>query len=316
MSTPSLDTELPTHHELASAHVVLSILGSHPTRTSTLRSGYNAAATDGILFPRTLRRGEELLAELGLIQVTDDWVRPRGSAPELGALPTGEALPLLFSLIVRRSPPSWLPVVVARGQVRLEYLPQHAFDLLERLFPNGSELEQALLILGAGRGTVDSERRTEIGRLGEEAAVHILAKQRRAAGFPDLARAVTQVSLFSDALGFDVLAPVPDNRTAHKIEVKTTERLSGPFLPFHLSRNQVEVARSAPEWRILLMGLQGGEARPLGWCVFDALKSYLPTDTLATSAEELAPRIRWSSLEIELPDGLLHPGLPPLVENP
>jgi hypothetical protein len=72
-----------------------------------------------------------------------------------------------------------------------------------------------------------------------------------------------------------------------------------------LSRGEVDRGRADHDWFLVVCRVDAnGVASLEGWCTAEGLEPLLPVDQ-----DESA---RWSSVEIELSPGVLHPGLPPL----
>lgn len=94
------------------------------------------------------------------------------------------------------------------------------------------------------------ERNRVLGEAGEERVLIHERASLTAAGRADLARDIRWVShLDGDGAGYDIASFDPDGRP-RLIEVKTTN--GGDRTPFHISRNELDVADANPdEWRLV-----------------------------------------------------------------
>ena len=122
-------------------------------------------------------------------------------------------------------------------------------------------------------------------------------------GHPQLAAQVRQVSLRSDALGYDVTAPrtIGNGRL---FEVKSSIH-AGPDITFYLSRNEITTGCKYPDdWFLICCRVNDVAARTgeiLGWCGPGALEPHSPSDRGAGA---------WQSVQITLSETELAPGLP------
>jgi len=93
------------------------------------------------------------------------------------------------------------------------------------------------------------ERNRALGKAGERRVLRHERTVLISAGREDLARQVRWVSREDgDGAGYDIASFAPDERP-RLIEVKTTE--SWQWTPFHVSRNELRVARGNPDWLLL-----------------------------------------------------------------
>lgn len=140
---------------------------------------------------------------------------------------------------------------------------------------------------------VDTERRQEIGALGEELLVSLL--QASVIG------TVTHLSLRTDAAGFDILVRLPN--VEWHLEVKSSTRLNRT--KFYLSRNEYEVMRTDPQWQLVFLTL--GEARQIDRiCTVDRnfIRLAAPLDSGVLG--------RWESCSLDAPPESLSVGIPAL----
>jgi uncharacterized protein DUF3883 len=151
------------------------------------------------------------------------------------------------------------------------------------------------------------ERTTRtIGAIGEEITMKTARDQLNDLGYPELAREVRQVSLDSDALGYDISAPrVVGARRL--LEVKTALRRESEAIEtftFHISRNEAKFGKRTADWALVAAEVTNTERREgsvIGWCGGNDISQYLPTDSSAG---------RWEQAEITLPLALFSPGIP------
>ena len=153
-------------------------------------------------------------------------------------------------------------------------------------------------------GLHDSDRRVEVGVAGEEAVAEACRADLRLLNRSDLADRVQRVSLISDALGYDIIAPTVVGRV-RALEVKTTTSTATDHFRFFISRNEFDVGRSGSvAWALIACrSLGDGSVDILGWCRVDALRAYLPDDGVG----------RWTEALVRLPIAALMAGLPPAV---
>jgi hypothetical protein len=115
---------------------------------------------------------------------------------------------------------------------------------------------------------------------------------------------VQQVSVISDALGYDVLAPRID-AAPRKLEVKTTASLVDKgLMRFFLTRNEYEQGRRAPEsWSLVACHFVDMQVIILGWTPARTLMPYLPDDGNGRWAEALV-RFPLSGLAVGIPSAI------------
>lgn len=121
-----------------------------------------------------------------------------------------------------------------------EELPTDAVTAADGL---GLSEEECYRLVGRRWGKVDTAERELIGAIGEELLVELLRRS--------IAGSVEQISLITDSAGYDVL--VHTARRELHLEVKTSKRRNRTT--FHLSRNEYEVMRSDPCWRLAHLAL-------------------------------------------------------------
>ena len=145
------------------------------------------------------------------------------------------------------------------------------------------------VVLEHGR-KIDLERRERIGLLGELAIIAYLE---------ELGVQTDHVSRRSDALGWDIRT-MGEALEGH-LEVKTTTSL-GRFRVF-LSRNEFEVSRRDPCWRLILALIdENGHLLRVAHVPAEAIHRLVPADS--------DPLGRWQSCSIDLTGSLVAVGLP------
>ena len=126
--------------------------------------------------------------------------------------------------------------------------------------PPPQELDQMLRIAAKFDVAARDDRNRRLGRAGEERAFAHERATLRAAGRDDLARQVRWVSQEDgDGLGYDIASFTPAGKP-RLIEVKTTN--GWERTPFHISRNELEVAQDRrADWRLLRLWNFARDAR-------------------------------------------------------
>ncbi|MGD9735916.1 MAG: DUF3883 domain-containing protein [Solirubrobacterales bacterium] len=242
-------------------------------------------ATSGIFSPYDLRVGEELLIDIGLLFEHD---RRLYLTPRLSAMLDGSEEDAIADIVSESI------------ALMTDPLTPEASAGLAELVPDARKREELLIVAGQ---RYDDARKKLIGDIGEEIVVAAARAELRDLGHHHLARAVRRVSLESDALGFDVLAPrVAGN--PRLFEVKATTRRRDEVL-VHLSRNEASVGQELlHDWALVLCFVDDLSARTgevAGWCPAATISPRLPTDS---------PGGRWESAGVSLGLGELIIGLP------
>ncbi|WP_420330070.1 DUF3883 domain-containing protein [Ornithinimicrobium murale] len=154
----------------------------------------------------------------------------------------------------------------------------------------------------AGGGALDAAQLAERGAAGEEFVVELCREHLSERYRPDLAAAVSRVSLRSDQLGYDVTSPDTTGHR-HRIEVKTTSSASAGRVEFFLSRNEAAVGVRDPGWSLVAVGRnRDGSLQLIGWCSSVNLVPHLPRD--------VSRQGRWSSVRLSISITDFRPGLP------
>lgn len=311
--------EVPPAHLIRAAVFVARQLDAHGAPVQAARHTYIRQPTGGIYSPADLVRAERLLVEACLVREEDDVLYPTEELTTLALLEDEIAHEALLSHCLLATPPSWLtqePLAV----------PPEAGPALDTLLPDPARREAFLLALGR---RVDPGALEALGALGEERVAAAAREELAELGRDDLAAAVRRVSVISDQLGYDVVAPRPDG-ASRRFEVKTAGHSRDGLAHFYLTRNEAEVGRRDPNWALVYCQLQEGrgvdgdreeprgdddgvegvgqpsaeDVEIVGWCRGRNLEPYLPTD---------APGGRWRTVEITIPLTALFEGLAPAV---
>jgi hypothetical protein len=228
--------------------------------------------------------GLEWLGEVGLVVRGENGYVVTAEAARLSP---EERNQLLFMKAVEVSDRPWLPDadLLIRN---VEDLPEDAAQLGALL---GLSEDSTLVGIRQVHGHIDLELRAVIGGAGERALVAALEHQ-----WPG---STVHVSLENDGYGYDVAFQQPGGRSWH-LEVKSTTRQGR--LVLHVSRQEYEVSRLDPAWRLLVVGLDGDhELECLATGTAEALFARAPRDTPAGA--------KWQSARYELGPGDLRPGL-------
>jgi hypothetical protein len=228
--------------------------------------------------------GLEWLDEVGLIVRGDQGYVVTVAAARLSP---EERNQLLFMKAVEVSDRPWLPDADLLIQ-NVEDLPEDAVQLGASL---GLSEDSTLVGIRQVHGHIDLELRRVIGGAGERALVAALEHQ-----WPGTA---VHVALENDGYGYDVAFQQPGGRSWH-LEVKSTTRQGR--LVLHLSRQEHDVGRLDPAWRLLVAGLNSDhELECLATGTGEALFARAPRDTPVGA--------KWQSASYELGPGDLRPGL-------
>jgi hypothetical protein len=256
------------------------------SEVAALRRSY-VQHPSGAYYPeRDLIRGEELLLAIGWLRQIGTRIVADQHLMRIAGEQDEDAITAIFGA-----------TLAATG---LE--PAQLESTLDELVPDAERREELLLALGAIH---DDTRRKLVGLIGETIVVEGLKAELEGLGYPDRAAEVRHASLESDALGYDVTAPrIVGNRRL--VEVKST--VQGEGTRFFISRNEVEIGqRFSNDWFLVFCQIQDidhGIGQVTGWCRVDAIEKHLPSDR-GTG--------KWQSASVELADGSVSPGLPPVV---
>lgn len=290
---------VPTAHLLRSAIKAGGVLDVIGTAIGVAHDSYARIPTGGIYHYEDLAMGEQLLVDVGLVIRNGSMLYPSEKLQHIRGLCEEDACEVLMSMVLSRKPPLWLFGAVRQDAVSPELIPDTDCDSLTEIIPDPARREALLLTLGKRH---QADVTAKLGELGEDLVVAECRAQLEGAGREDLAEWVQRVSLVSDQLGYDVVAPTLGG-DSRRMEVKTTRR-GGGALEVSISRNEAVVGLRDPSWALVICEVDAEERpRIVGWCRGDFLRSLLPTDT--------DPHGRWTTAAITLRPDCLAPGLPP-----
>jgi hypothetical protein len=261
--------EALTDYQLSSALYVARCIDAAGVSIESANLAYRLALTGGTRSIEQLKSAEALLILGGLLIPNDEYVRPTETLKIFCALDDDEALLALRSLF-------------GYGVYSVE---DSESESLEEARP--------------------AEYRARLGKAGENHVVLLCREELNNLGYPNLAAGVQQVSLVSDFLGYDVIAPAIAGNS-RLLEVKTQGGRIFHTVRFFLTRNEYEVGRRRPNWAIVVCSaLNGadGAIQVVGWCRASSLAPYLPGDGNG----------RWTEALVRFPRSLLNPNLPEAV---
>lgn len=279
---------LLTRHVIRAALQVASVLGDGSTPLVVARESYWRRATGGVLSPADLVLGEDALVAAGVVTRHDDQLILTPMLGDLVHADHEDAVEALAVALLARQRP-----VDVTGQALVEGTVHELIDDPER---------RELLLMGLRRHW-DDQHRQEIGDIGEELVVAQVRTELLSLGHPDLARRVRRVSLQSDQLGYDVVAPrIAGPPRLLEVKATTTTEVDQQYL--YLSRAEADVGARFGDWALVVCAVYDVAARAgeiLGWCQQTVLEKLLPVD---------APGGRWQTAAIEIARIELEPGLP------
>lgn len=293
------DQILWSRRQLRAAYWVTRVLGEAGESREVARASWGNLPLGGEVDFDELEIAEAGLLAAGLL---------RGEGARLVPVPAleracaaGEPIPFeqLLALILEASQPLWLIAAAGDGtHLATELVPDDVEAALATVVPDPARREAFLL--GRAR-KVDADRRAELGAAGEEAVVSACQLQLLQLGADAAAARVRRVSLISDELGYDVVAPRVDG-SLRRIEVKAA-RSATATVSVVVTRNEIEVGRADPDWTLVVAHIsQGGEHAILGHVAVAALEPLLPADG--------HERGRWRAATLRLLIAELKAGLP------
>jgi len=289
---------VPTAHMLGAAMRAAGTLDAAGTPINVVRDSYLRLPTGGVYCFEDLIVGEQLLIQSGLVRHADNVLFPSQQLQCILSLREEDASEVLLSVVLSAHPPLWSYGAIREDGVFSELIPDADRDALEEIIPDPDLREGLLLALGR---RYDPDTNIELGEAGEELVVAECRAELEAAGRKDLAERVQRVSLISDQLGYDVVAPTPAGGT-RRIEVKTTASRSR-VIRVSVSRNEAEFGLRDPSWALVVCGPGSGDCLGIiGWCRGNVLEPLLPIDK--------DPRATWASAAVSLQPGFLTAGLP------
>jgi hypothetical protein len=290
-------------HQLRSALVAASVLDADGVEIAVVHQSYRKLPTGGIYHSDDLVRAEGLLIRCGLVRREGSLLYPSRHLQGLLHLPVEESSQILLALAARDNPPLWLYTAVREDAVWPELVADEDATVLSQVIPDPDEREAFLLSL-ANRS--DAGHAAQLGALGEEAVVSQARLEMERAGRADLAALVQRVSLISDQLGYDVIAPTLCGEP-RRMEVKTARVPGRTTVEVYLTRNEANVGLRDRCWTLVVCSACGADsAEILGWCRVDAFRDSLPRD-----ADQHG---HWTTAKLLLDLRTLYPGLPPYAQ--
>lgn len=289
---------VPTAHMLGAAMRAAGTLDAAGTPINVVRDSYLRLPTGGLYYLEDLILGEQLLVQSGLVRQARNVLYPSQQLECILGLREEDASEVLLSVVLSAHPPLWSYGAQGKNEVFPELIPDADRDALAEIIPDPERREGLLLALAR---RYDPHANIELAGAGEELVVAECRAQLEDAGRKDLANHVRRVSLISDQLGYDVVAPTLAGGTS-RMEVKTTASGSEAIRVL-ISRNEAEFGLRDPSWALVVCRSDPDDCLCIsGWCRGNALKPLLPIDK--------HPRASWASAMVSLQPGFLTLGLP------
>jgi hypothetical protein len=262
-------------------------------------AAYGRAPTDGLFDSRDLRVGEAALMAAGFLVLEEESLAIANGLSDAVGMPDDDLAVVILERLLIGQRPLWVSAALIRNRVESEMIPDAVGIALGAALPDPKRREEFLLALGR---RFDETERRRVGELAEACVVRACRSELQTLNRGDLASRVRQVSLVSDQLGYDLVAPRRDS-TERRIEVKGT-RASGLILTIGISRNEATVGSRDPDWALVVCRVTPDDGTTVvGWLDGAALGPHLPSD---------AETGIWQQAFIYLDEKLdLRPGLPP-----
>lgn len=291
--------DAPSLFMLRAAFLAARVLRGTTSTQSERTAGYWRLPTGGIFTGDDLLIGELVLDAAGFLDrgPDGDVVTASRAADDLASLPEAEACTLLLIRYLAARQPPWLTTALGSDGLRAELLPDSAARVFEEM---AIDLDRREAVLLAAAQQLNPDVAMETGAKGEGHVVDLARQELHDAGHPELALAVRRVSLISDALGYDVVAPNLDG-VIRRLEVKTTT--AARRLRVLVSRNEADYGRRDPRWSLVACRAVDEAVELVGWCPYALLADRIPGDR--------HPQGRWRVVAVDLAVEDLHPGLPP-----
>jgi len=284
---------------LRAAYWATRVLGASGERREVARASWAKLPLGGQVDFDELYLAEEGLLEAGLLGVQGGCLVPAAALAQ--ACSGSQSIPFeeLLALILEASRPLWLMTAAGDGgRLATELVPDDVVAALKTVIADPARREAFLL---ARARKVDADRRVELGDAGEDAVASACCQQLIEGGAAAAAAQVRRVSLISDELGYDVVAPRLDG-SLRRLEVKAT-RSSATTVTIIVTRNEIETGRADPDWSVVVVRVPpDGESTILGHAAASALEPLLAADR-----HELG---RWLQVALRLNIDRLEPGLP------
>lgn len=275
-----------TRHVARAALHVAAILGDASTPIVVARESYWRRATGGVFSVADLNLAEDALVAAGFVLRSGDLLTLTPLLATLINNDEDDGIEALAAAFLAARPP---PDAAERAEIEVA---------LCGLVNDPTRREALLHALGR---RWDDQHRREVGDIGEELVVAHARAELAALGHAELAPAVRRVSLVSDQLGYDVVAP-RIAASPRLLEVKATSATKDALV--FLSRAEADTGSRFDDWALVVcsvhdIGRRTGEI--VGWCQRADVEHLLPADKLGSY---------WQSVAIELERLSLRPGLP------
>jgi hypothetical protein len=208
-------------------------------------------------------------------------------ASDISCLPSGTRVKIALQRGLEMDDPAWL----RDGDLLISEAAELPTDIARASELLGLSDAEALGVVRAAFGKVDTEERARVGALGEQLFVETLERT-----WPG---STHQVSLSSDGFGYDIAFRPAE--TEWHLEVKSTTRRGR--LAIHVSRNEYEVSTRDRNWKLVVVALGGTEGiAAFGTVVEGVLQTRVPRD--------LTVRGRWEAARLDLALSDVKGGLP------
>lgn len=292
--------DLPSRHRLRAALLAgRALTGENGTPLAQLPASWMRTPSDGMYSADDLNTGCYLLIEARFLTLSDLVVLPSGDLNPLLAQSEEDACREILDRLISERRPLWIASATANGQIAPEMIPDDATAALAQVFPDPDEREQFLLAMGRRFSDADAKR---TGDLAETHVTESCRAQLTDAGRGELAALVRRVSLTSDQLGYDIVAPRLDG-SLRRLEVKGT-RTSGQQLLVALSLNEAKTAARDPNWILVVCRVATDDTVVvLGWASNALVAPRLPEDRVEIGG--------WLSTAVPIDASELSAGLPP-----
>ena len=290
---------LPSRHQVEAAVHVAELLTQPVSTLGQIRESFQIVPNGGRFASHDLEAGLSILLQANLVvSHGEQFIVARG-IDTLRGLSVHDAVSFVVMQLLSESKPLWLRAgLLDDGEYAEEIVPHRVLSRLRVLFRDPVDRER--LLLAAAR-KVDTERRTEIGALGEIGVIRAAREKYRHLGVPELSNSIRHVSLISDELGYDIVAPSATTGDQHRLEVKTC--VSSSYLRIYISRAEADWGIQDPKWHLVVCALdEDGSARIVGSLQGCDFQDRLPTDANRDAH-------RWESASLRLRVSDLTPGL-------
>ena len=286
---------------LIAASWVLRLIGESGESEYKVRESWVNLPIGGRVDMADLSSALSDLKEVGVIHVEDGILSAMTEALNACQADGLDAARLLYFVILEAEMPIWVISGTGNGEViHSELIPDQELNLLEQLFGALEGRESFLLALAR---KFDAERQAQTGLLGELFVLALCKTELENAGRSDLISKIRHVSLISDQLGYDIVTPSVTGEP-RRLEIKSSIA-SGTVNRFFISRNELRVGLSDPNWFLVLVRV-GEPDELLGWIEASTILRYAPSDAL----EDHLGAGKWEVAKIAISPDSLKQGLP------